>query len=277
MSGRLGHGAGYRLHSPAAGKYMSAPSRRGQVITFYSYKGGTGRTMALANVACLLAKRGAGNVLMIDWDLEAPGLHRFFSDQLVDASGKLWHRGLDTQLGLLDLFRDLDQRIDGSQYGEDEAAELLKSVDLDRYIMRCAVPSLSLMKAGRFDNDYSTSVNTFAWDRLYEHAPWLFKSFVDRLTDRFAYVLVDSRTGLTDSSGICTMLLPEKLVVVFTPNTQSLTGIVELIQRATTYRAESEDLRPLIVFPLASRIEMSEEELRRQWRYGGEGETVQGY
>ena len=31
----------------------SRPS--GQIITFYSYKGGTGRTMALANLACLLA------------------------------------------------------------------------------------------------------------------------------------------------------------------------------------------------------------------------------
>lgn len=49
----------------------------GQLITFYSYKGGTGRTMALANVACLLAREGR-RVLVIDWDLEAPGLHRFF-------------------------------------------------------------------------------------------------------------------------------------------------------------------------------------------------------
>jgi MinD-like ATPase involved in chromosome partitioning or flagellar assembly len=30
----------------------------GQLITFYSYKGGTGRTMALVNVACLMAKEG---------------------------------------------------------------------------------------------------------------------------------------------------------------------------------------------------------------------------
>lgn len=47
----------------------------GEVITFYSYKGGTGRTMALSNVGCTLAKRMAkgAEVLMIDWDLEAPG------------------------------------------------------------------------------------------------------------------------------------------------------------------------------------------------------------
>ena len=53
---------------------------RGPVITFYSYKGGTGRSMALANTACLLArtKSDPRPVLTIDWDLEAPGLHRFF-------------------------------------------------------------------------------------------------------------------------------------------------------------------------------------------------------
>src|ERR1700724_503943 len=49
----------------------------GQVVTFYSFKGGTGRTMALANVAWILAANGR-RVLMADWDLESPGLHRFF-------------------------------------------------------------------------------------------------------------------------------------------------------------------------------------------------------
>ena len=52
-------------------------NRDGQVVTFYSYKGGTGRTMALANVAWILAANGR-EVLALDWDLESPGLHRFF-------------------------------------------------------------------------------------------------------------------------------------------------------------------------------------------------------
>lgn len=52
-------------------------SRDGRIVTFYSYKGGTGRTMALANTAWILAANG-NRVLAVDWDLEAPGLHRFF-------------------------------------------------------------------------------------------------------------------------------------------------------------------------------------------------------
>jgi MinD-like ATPase involved in chromosome partitioning or flagellar assembly len=48
------------------------------IVTFYSYKGGVGRSMALANVAVLLARRSL-KVLAVDWDLEAPGLEPYFS------------------------------------------------------------------------------------------------------------------------------------------------------------------------------------------------------
>src|SRR5512134_20337 len=54
-----------------------ATKKPGLVYTFYSYKGGVGRSMALANVAALLAKWGR-RVLVVDWDLEAPGLERYF-------------------------------------------------------------------------------------------------------------------------------------------------------------------------------------------------------
>ena len=49
----------------------------GKIVTFYSFKGGTGRTMALANVAWILASNGL-KVLVVDWDLDSPGLHRYF-------------------------------------------------------------------------------------------------------------------------------------------------------------------------------------------------------
>ena len=49
------------------------------IYTFYSYKGGVGRSMALANVAECFYLQGL-KVLMIDWDLEAPGLEAFFYD-----------------------------------------------------------------------------------------------------------------------------------------------------------------------------------------------------
>src|SRR6516162_3614529 len=73
----------------------------GKIVTFYSYKGGTGRSMTLANVAWILASAGK-RVLAVDWDLEAPGLHRYFSPFLSD-------KDLTGSEGLIDLlieFRD---------------------------------------------------------------------------------------------------------------------------------------------------------------------------
>src|SRR3954453_11338824 len=53
------------------------PRPTGTIVTFYSYKGGVGRSMALVNVAALLSRWGR-RVLVIDWELEAPGLEEFF-------------------------------------------------------------------------------------------------------------------------------------------------------------------------------------------------------
>lgn len=50
-----------------------------QVITFHSYKGGTGKTTLAANLAALLAKNG-NNVCIVDIDVYAPSLHAYFGD-----------------------------------------------------------------------------------------------------------------------------------------------------------------------------------------------------
>src|ERR1700689_748786 len=95
ISRRLaGHSAGtgqpHDRRGEALMSDMAEESRHGRIITFYSYKGGIGRTMALANVAWILAANGY-RVLVADWDLESPGLHRFlypFLEQVVrDARG----------------------------------------------------------------------------------------------------------------------------------------------------------------------------------------------
>src|SRR4051794_33571600 len=78
---------------------MATPeSTSGEVVTFYSYKGGTGRTMAVANVAWILASQGK-RVLMIDWDLESPGLHRYFHPFVFD-------KELRSSRGIMDLISD---------------------------------------------------------------------------------------------------------------------------------------------------------------------------
>jgi cellulose biosynthesis protein BcsQ len=254
----------------------------GEIITFYSYKGGTGRSMALANVGCLLAQRTSGpgrGVLLVDWDLEAPGLHRYFQHLFADGRAE---DGPEGRPGLIDLFAELEREVPPDGYGdEDEAAEdalrLAEEFSARRYALPLQVPGLFLLKAGRFDDGYSELVNTFDWAGLYRRSPHLFRALAARWADEFDYVLIDSRTGVTDTSGICTILMPEKLVVVFTPNRQSFTGVANLVRKATRHRKGSDDLRPLIVFPLPSRIEASLQELRNIWRFGDAAREVEGY
>lgn len=261
-----------------------APGSPGQVITFYSYKGGTGRSMALANVGCLLARQSGARVLMIDWDLEAPGLHRYFRPWLKNTfplSGE-GETELNSHPGLIDLFLQLAAGTrggDGSSdvQPEEEARFLVDSLDLRDYVIETDIPFLDLIKAGRFDDQYPSEINTFQWEALDDRSPWLIRSFADRLAEEYSYVLIDSRTGLTDISGICTMLMPDKLVLVFTPNRQSLQGVVELARKATDYRKHSDDLRPLSVFPLPSRVEASIPDLRNIWRITPDNGEVIGF
>jgi cellulose biosynthesis protein BcsQ len=269
---------------------------RGQIITFYSYKGGTGRSMALSNIACILAERqmleGGKGVLMMDWDLEAPGLHRYFRNRITTSRLGLERvegpDASDPKPGLIDLFYELEKRTDyyNQKHKEEQgtnpdakpisaeqlARSAINDVDLKQYVLNTTVKGLSLIKAGCFEaqnpNRYSELVNQFSWEGIYRKSPHLIRLLAETLAENFAYVLIDSRTGVTDISGICTMILPEKLVVVFTPNLQSLRGGVDLIRRATDYRKESADLRPLVVFPLVSRVEANEPDLRHAWRFG---------
>lgn len=71
----------------------------GSVVTFYSYKGGVGRSFALANVGVLLSRWGF-RVLCIDFDLEAPGLAHFFGSVDHDPATRDW---LQKAPGLVEL------------------------------------------------------------------------------------------------------------------------------------------------------------------------------
>lgn len=248
-------------------------SDSGEVVTFYSYKGGTGRTMALSNLAVLLARQqnSTSPVLMIDWDMEAPGLHHYFDLP-------------DERPGVLELFEACREQLGRRRrpaIGEDTALaqEVLADVDWEQYVSRVDQSShLYLMRAGRFDASYGERLAAMHWDELFDSCPALFRCFADNMARHFRYVLVDSRTGRTDSAGICTTLLPRKLVVVFTPNRQSLEGVEALVARATAYRSSNEDeQRPLVVYPLPSRIEMGDSTQRAQWRRGAPEHHISGY
>jgi len=237
----------------------------GNIISFYSYKGGVGRSMAVANVGRLLGLRAVQSgqrVLLVDWDLDAPGLHKFFP--LVEARGDKGHPGL---IEFFEAFRNLldsDEAFANSIDG-DGARALGERLPLSNYLVGTGAPGVDLMMAGSLDSAFRRRSIGFDWAKLYENHPASIRAFRELIAANYRYCLVDSRTGYTDISGICTALIPEKLVAVFSPNEQNLTGLLEMVRTATEYRRNSDDLRPLPVFPLPSRIDPGEQVDRTSW------------
>ena len=228
---------------------------KGKSITFYSYKGGVGRSMALINIACLLAKQGK-KVLMIDWDLEAPGLHTYFNGDVKK-----------TDLGLVDLMIDSKKYLGIeknnnedkiNEYFKDNIARFIKSDLVLKEQKKLKLKqgfTLDLLKAGNFDEEYTSRLSSINWIDFYSHSPAYFRTFAKHLEEKYDYILIDSRTGLADSSGVCTMLMPSVLVLVFALNQQNIDGVINVCKQALEYRFSSHDERNLNIFPLPARID----------------------
>lgn len=247
------------------------PRKVGEIITFYSFKGGVGRTMALANLSVLTSKL-SNLTLMIDWDLEAPGLHKFFYKYISPEE-------YDSKLGLIDLFIRISQLIesDNATIRRKDLKKIFDKIDISSYIIKTTLENLYLMKSGKIDELYSEKINKFNWVEFFYKTPDFFLLFSEYLKEKFDYTFIDSRTGFTDTGGICTTLLPDKLCLLFTTNKQSLDGISNLTKKALTYRRDSTDFRPLKIYPIPSRVELAEKDLRDKWRKGEDKDDIQGF
>ncbi len=190
------------------------------IATFYSFKGGVGRTMALVNVAVSLALRGR-RVLAVDFDLEAPGLDTF--DVL---------RPQQQVPGLIDFV---------TQYLESG-----NTPDASSFIGQCDPigekgGGLWIMPSGKVDT-YSANFKQLDWGELYDRHDGflLFEDLKEQWSQIVQpdYVLIDSRTGHTDTSGICTRHLPDSVVVFFFPNEQNLRGLAEVVGDVRAERKE---------------------------------------
>lgn len=215
----------------------------GIIVTFYSYKGGVGRTFALANTAAVLSRWGY-RTLCIDWDLDAPGL------------GFYLRPGQAPKAGLVDLI---------VHYADGEEP------DLDDYVIPIELPGsaapLDFLPAGSAGDRYVRRVQELDWAKLYEQHD--LGTFLERCRSSWkaAYdiVLVDSRTGITDIGGICTTQLPDVLVMLFTANEQSLRGTLDIARRAVeAHDALPYDRAGLMIMPVPSRFDAREEYQRAE-------------
>jgi MinD-like ATPase involved in chromosome partitioning or flagellar assembly len=180
------------------------------IITFYSYKGGVGRSILLANTAYLLASNGY-NVVCVDFDLEAGGLHSIFSINEVNVTS------LQVILG----------------------NRLLTLVDVN---------NIKIPKGGTIKILPTVSTEGNLVNILVEAPPTnimtRMKQVLDQISNDFNpdFILVDSRSGINE---VMQALFDKSniVVLVLKPNRQNLVGGNAILDYLSTQRT----IRPILV------------------------------
>jgi WD40 repeat protein/uncharacterized protein YjbI with pentapeptide repeats/Mrp family chromosome partitioning ATPase len=214
---------------------------RPAVISFYSYKGGVGRTLLAANMAVALAREG--KTLLWDMDAEAPGLHNIqalrnkgtlkegFFDWLID-----WQKNKLRPPGPQDLGR---------------FAKLVRPTPFTQ---------LFILPAHGDEADAASLYFGIDWNHLLGGNPPpgrdVFNELFEHLgREGFRHILIDTRTGLTDLGALLAGALPDATVMVGGYGRQNLKGLGRVHQALSqldrTIRPSNTDLR---IFPVASPI-----------------------
>lgn len=212
------------------------------VVTFYSFKGGVGRSMSLVNVGVQLAQSGR-KVLLVDFDLEAPGLPTFsLKKPKEDQSGVLEYVSQYIATGespdVKDFFYESEKYDSGG--------------------------SLFVMPAGKQDVSYSHRLNLIDWRKLYsEQSGYLFFEDLRRQWDERIspdYVLIDSRTGHSDVEGICTRQLPNAVCLLFFPNEQNLHGLKRIVANIKLDNEKSQSKKIKMHFVVSNIPDLDDED-----------------
>lgn len=194
-----------------------------ETVAFYSYKGGVGRTLLVANTAQFLALSGR-RVVVLDLDFEAPGLlYKLGKDEVLAraASGKL-PGAVDELLSTLE--------------GQSQKSSVRKTA------IEVALPSgtkgtLLLIPAGSAPSHaYWATLerlnNTLKSSGLVGGLPEAILELQARIWEVFSpeFLLIDSRTGITELGGLATSILADRVVCLTTAAAESVEGTMAVVQ-----------------------------------------------
>jgi len=234
-----------------------------QIFTFYSFKGGVGRSMAVLNIAYALVAKGR-NVLVLDMDLEAPGLSGFLrrhneigdfaAQDMVDlvrwatdfsAASRQNTESLDKAAfpPLSDFIVSVPrEKLESIPHPCAELGRLdIVPVDEERdYYGR-----LTALGTGSFEQDALIRIGSVlrAWlksRRFAIQVPDYYGPAAER-TVAYDYVLVDSRTGVTETGGLCIGPLSDQLIVLTALNDQNVQGTRKFLEEVGILGRQSSD------------------------------------
>ena len=217
-----------------------SPTKKAPVVTFYSYKGGMGRTTTMVAYAMSLAANKDINrrkqVVIIDCDLEAPGYLNFF-----DLSE---HNGLKSgkKNGFVEFICDAQLTLNPSD------------LDINDYIINVGLDNKNsfaynnlnniwLVPAGNLNEGYADlESNSDRNDYLeglakinLSSVPSVIKFFnllFDKINETIHpdIILIDSRTGFNDIFGTAALYLSSYVVGFFGFSRQTQPGLINLLK-----------------------------------------------
>ncbi len=193
-----------------------------KTITFYSFKGGVGRSLTLSNMALWLADEMKAKVCVIDFDLEAPGLPYKFDDlQNPEDQERLAHTE-----GIVEYVDEFNQTG-------------FPPADFTRFYLSFTTAKgnpISLIPAGNLQQaDYWRKLFDINWQQLFEYDAstgyskglLLLEDLKGRIEAELApdFLLIDSRTGLTETASITLKLMADKAILVGINNRENQDGL----------------------------------------------------
>lgn len=205
------------------------------VVTFYSYKGGMGRSTAMAACASYLAMHYEKRIVIVDCDLEAPGFTNYYLEE---------PEVFNYRNGLVEYLLDkdfLEQKVSINKYTWEASKEYAGKGEI--HIMPAgnlsdeAVPGnnniLELHRTQYLEGlsrlDLSSSQNIVVQ----------FRNLVSDLYEEFKpdVILIDSRTGFNDIFGITALHLSTVVVGFFGINAQNIPGLHFFIDSIKTIKS----------------------------------------
>ncbi len=189
-------------------------------VTFYSFKGGVGRSSALINSAIFLSRQGC-KIVVIDFDFEAPGLNSYC--RRINPQCPI------SQDGVVEYFHD-------AIFSNKVPSLKERAISLTDSINSRNGGDLKLLSAGNIQTKkYAEALDSLKWAEIFEryNGEIVLENFKKQIVSEFDepdYVFIDSRTGINESSGVCTRYLADTIVMLSSLNHQNILGTASIFK-----------------------------------------------